>query len=755
MRCLSTRAFVVLLGGLLVLGCLGCIGCSSKDSGFVASGSEGNPPGENPVEPLGDACSIEFVSANPSTIALKGTGGPARSEISVLVFKVFDMYGHPIPKEAVEFKLSTEIGGLSISASSAVSDSEGLVQVAVKAGTMPTHIRVQATLARDSAISIVSDELAITGGLPDQNSISLCVCDDPGCGKSKEFFIKDKAYVSICFHAADHFNNFVPDGAVVNFIAEGGSIRGSEVIKDGVCSIPWYNVNPRPADGRITILAFCIGEESFTDYNGNGLFDEGDRFDSNTDDLAEPFCDDNENGTYDQGEEYWDYNSNGKFDGKPNGIYNGILCSEAAKAAGLCTDDLIYTQASIVLIIPALGDACSIEFISATPQTIALKGTGGPPRSELSALVFKVVDEYGNPLPDQIVKFQLSTEIGGLSLTNSSAASNSEGLVHVTVKAGTMPTHIRVQATLADDPSITIVSDELAITTGLPDQDSISLSADTLNPEAWNYDNEIVNITFLAADHFNNFVPDGTVVYFTTEGGSIRGSDVIKDGICTVPWHSGNPRPPDGRVTILAVCIGEESFTNNNASGLFDEGDWFAGADLAEPFRDDNENGTRDPGEEYWDYNNNGQFDAVSNGIYNGTLCSDEAEALGLCTTELVYNQASIVIVMSGSFADITFSPGSVDLRGKSYQTVQISIADVNNNPMPAGTTVSVSATNGKIIGNNSFKIPDTNQHGPSRFSVTLEPSPNDRTFGTLTVDVTTTPHQNQSSASISVDDDN
>ncbi len=268
MKCLSTRALVVLLGSLLVLGCLGCVGCSSKNSGFHASDSEGNTADGNSVdgnpidgEPLGDACSIEFVSAKPSTIALKGTGGPARSEISILVFKVLDMYGHPIPKETVEFKLSTEIGGLSISASSAVSNSDGLVQIAVNAGTMPTHIRVQASLARDSAISIVSDELAITGGIPDQNSISLCVCDDPGCGKSKEFLIKDKAYVNICFHAADHFNNFVPDGTVVNFVAEGGSIRGSEVIKDGVCSIPWYNVNPRPADGRITILAFCIGEE--------------------------------------------------------------------------------------------------------------------------------------------------------------------------------------------------------------------------------------------------------------------------------------------------------------------------------------------------------------------------------------------------------------------------------------------------------------------------------------------------------------
>ncbi|MGA1839202.1 MAG: hypothetical protein ACMUIU_01135 [bacterium] len=712
----------------------------------------------------GNVSSIDFISATPEALALKGTGGPARSETSVLIFMVVDENGNPVQKQNINFKLSTEIGGLSLSSPSAISDADGLVRVTVNAGNMPTHVRVHAYLASNPLITVVSDELAVSTGLPDQNSISL---------GPREYKISLEEYedgfleIPIIFLAADHFNNFVPDGTVVYFTTEGGSIPASAVIEDGKCIyknkkyVPWYCGNPIPNDGRITILAFCIGEESFNDKNGNGFFDPNDQFDLSTD-LAEPFRDDNENGVYDYGEEYWDFNADGDFDGVPNEIYNGSLCSDEAEALGLCTKELVYVQKSIHFIIDtgSLEKASGIDFVSATPQTIALKGTGGPARSETSVVVFKAVDEYGSPVLNQAVNFTLSTEIGGLSLSSSSAISNTEGLVQVTVKAGNIPTHVRVRATLADNPSITIVSDELAVGTGLPDQNSISISAETLNPEAWNYNNVEVPIIFQAADLFNNFVPDGTVVYFTTEGGSIIASSTIKEGVCEVQWRSGNPKPVNGRFTILAFCIGEESFTDVNGNGIFDELDWFDNdTDLAEPFRDDNENGVYDFGEEYWDYDDNGNFDGVPNGIYNGTLCSDEAEELGLCTKELVYVQEDITLVMSSSFAVITFDPASVNLIGKNSQTVTVTIVDINNNPMPCSTEITVKTTNGVFADDSQskdFKVPNTNQGGPgaTEFSVTLLPSEDGKTFGILQVEVTT-PFEHVSAKSITVVDEN
>ena len=400
--------------------------------------------------------------------------------------------------------------------------------------------------------------------------------------------------------------------------------------------------------------------------------------------------------------------------------------------------------------------AGSIDFISATPETIALKGTGGPARSETSVLVFMAVDIYGNPVEGETVEFELSTEIGGLSLSDSSAVSDSEGLVRTTVNAGNVSTHIRVHATIADSyPLITVVSDELLVSTGLPDQNSISLGIETFNPEAWHYNNVEVPVIFQAADHFNNFVPDGTVIYFTTEGGSIDDSGTTIDGFCEVAWRSGNPRPDDGSVTILAFCIGEESFVDYNGNGFFDEEDLFdLATDMGEPFRDDNDSGDYDYGEPFWDFDNNWEF-TPANGIYNGSLCSDAAKAAGLCTRELVYVQNSGRLIMSGSFAvNISFSPSPVDLRGGRSETVSVTIGDLNNNPMPMGTEIEFTTTNGTIVGNSSFTVPNTNRLGPLVYQVLLEPSEDDRTSGLLQVTVTT-PFGNITAESVGVIDDN
>ncbi|MGD8846473.1 MAG: hypothetical protein PVI54_13220, partial [Desulfobacteraceae bacterium] len=74
------------------------------------------------------------------------------------------------------------------------------------------------------------------------------------------------------------------------------------------------------------------------------------------------------------------------------------------------------------------GSAFGIDFVSATPEMIALKNTGGPARSETAILVFKVVDDGGDPLAGQTVNFELSTTIGGLSLSNASDISDAAGL---------------------------------------------------------------------------------------------------------------------------------------------------------------------------------------------------------------------------------------------------------------------------------------------------------------------------------------
>ncbi|MET0044774.1 MAG: hypothetical protein ABW100_14800, partial [Candidatus Thiodiazotropha sp. 6PLUC3] len=133
-----------------------------------------------------------------------------------------------------------------------------------------------------------------------------------------------------------------------------------------------------------------------------------------------------------------------------------------------------------------------------------------------------------------------------------------------------------------------------------------------------------MGLTVHAADHFNNPVPDGTAVYFTTEGGQIQSQCEILDGACSVNWTSSNPRSSEGRITILASMLGEESFIDANGNGVLDFGDT-AFANIPEAFRDDDENGVRDPVlEEFVDFNANGVYDDSSvDPNYNGALCCD------------------------------------------------------------------------------------------------------------------------------------
>ncbi|MDP2560205.1 hypothetical protein [Psychrobium sp. 1_MG-2023] len=297
----------------------------------------------------------------------------------------------------------------------------------------------------------------------------------------------------------------------------------------------------------------------------------------------------------------------------------------------------------------AAAGLSSIQFKSATPTTIALRGTGGAGRSETSRVTFTVRDEIGNPVADALVDFELTTSVGGITMLPSApsqAKTDSNGDVDVVVQAGNVATPVRVIAKLNAQPIISTISGELSISTGVADYNSLSLSASELNPEAWTIDGVEVDVTARLADHFNNPVPDGTTINFTTEYGAIDPTCSTENGVCSVKWKSQSPKRPSpdyrdplaitrilgsatcydssgtatglslaglpcfynntksndnaysnrfgglgqvygNRVTIFAHVIGEESFADSNGNGRFDDGEAFT--DLTEAFRDDNE----------------------------------------------------------------------------------------------------------------------------------------------------------------------
>ncbi len=303
--------------------------------------------------------------------------------------------------------------------------------------------------------------------------------------------------------------------------------------------------------------------------------------------------------------------------------------------------------------------ATSLQFISAAPTFLSLKGTGGVGYGELSKLTFKVVDNEGNPISGVRVNFKLTTTVGGLSLNAESAISNDQGEAFVTVLAGTISTPVRVTASVTkeDGSLLSVQSDLLTVTTGVPDQNSFSLAVSKFAPEGLSYDGETSIVSVALADRFNNPVPDGTVVNFTTEGGVIESTCQTSNGTCSVTWTSQNPRV--GRANILAYSIGHETYYDKNGSGIFDDGDTFD--DLGELFRDDDESLTFNPhdsvisqDEKLIDYDENGNYTGPD-GVYNGipcnhsTDCPIDANNIAGRSNFLVNVGRNITIVMASS----------------------------------------------------------------------------------------------------------
>lgn len=257
-----------------------------------------------------------------------------------------------------------------------------------------------------------------------------------------------------------------------------------------------------------------------------------------------------------------------------------------------------------------------------------------------------------------------------------------------------------------------------------------------------------MKITARLGDRFNNPVPDGTAVTFTTEGGVIGGSCTTVKGACSVDWVSQNPRPSDGRVTILATAIGEESFGDANNDGYFSDGDSFPAInDLPEAFRDDNENGVWDAPEFSLDFNKNNLHDAAD-GKFNGILCSHST----LCgSTKTLNVRDSKVLVMSDTFANVVISPQGVNVAA-GPQDVTITVGGLaHNQPMPKGTTVIIATDNGKLSGSLSYTVGNINSNGPLVYTINVA-TDGTSSSGTLTVTVTA-PSGEKTSATITVQD--
>ncbi|MGX9463377.1 hypothetical protein ACWXWU_19420 [Shewanella sp. A14] len=319
---------------------------------------------------------ISFISAEPTQIRIKGSGGTGTTESSLVTFLVTSANGQPAAQQNVNFSLDTTIGGLqfanNLTSDSSITNAQGLVSVRVQAGSIPTPVRVMASATdadTSQTITSQSEQLTVNTGLPQQLGFSLS--RSIGNPEAGDYNGED---VIITAYASDSFANPAPDDTTINFTAEGGQIESSCTLVNGKCSVTWTSTSPRVSDHRITILAYALGHETFFDTNGNNVFDDADGsmvngcLHGNTSvvcsgngmdvetyhnggfvDLPDAFRDDNESRAHDPGEPYFNIQASDTYQAADS-QFNGPQCQGA-----LCDSNAMTTYIRKALVLTTSG----------------------------------------------------------------------------------------------------------------------------------------------------------------------------------------------------------------------------------------------------------------------------------------------------------------------------------------------------------------------------------------------------------------
>ncbi len=264
---------------------------------------------------------VVFGSASvPLMVSSAASGGLKQS---TLKFQVLDSLGGAMSGQILNFALdpSTISAGVtftlagSATPQTVATDGKGEASITVSSGGLPTPVIVTAALVGNALVKASSAGVAVTSGRATQNAASLSATK-----LSIEGLEYDNVQTELTMRVADRQGNPVPAGAVVNFVAGYGLVQGSCILDiASQCGVTYSSQGLRPLNGRVAILAYLDGEESFVDRNGDNIWQSGETFY----DVGLLYRDDNENDLYDAAAEQ-------AYAGGATGTFN----CEGAGAAG-------------------------------------------------------------------------------------------------------------------------------------------------------------------------------------------------------------------------------------------------------------------------------------------------------------------------------------------------------------------------------------------------------------------------------------
>lgn len=375
--------------------------------------------------------SIQFVSVSPEKIYQSGSPGVTQA---IVKFKLINSVGGAVSSIPVTGTLTNVDGNINFCGSpytSLPTNGDGEVEFSVCSGTLPATVQVKASLDMDTKTFALSNLLTIQTGLPTQRffDISATQLNFWAGGLFTNKFNGNEVEISV--FAADRQGNPIPQGTNIVFVSEGGQLITSgnsscTINSTGRCSVKLVGQDYRPlgssvvgADprpGRVTVLAYTDGEESFIDKNNNNRYDVGELFE----DLGLHFIDKDEDGVLtpsytnlvvgtNEGESNYPL---------PDGAFGSLACPSNV-AFGLsrqntCNgvwDAITKVRRSIVIVFSGdeIGQPSQYDpSIPLDKRTEVLSITRGK-------AVVRIADRNGNPMP---ASAGISTEVlGGGSCT--------------------------------------------------------------------------------------------------------------------------------------------------------------------------------------------------------------------------------------------------------------------------------------------------------------------------------------------------
>jgi adhesin/invasin len=419
--------------------------------------------------------------------------------------------------------------------------------------------------------------------------------------------------------------------------------------------------------------------------------------------------------------------------------------TQSGVATVVATSGAVSATVSITI---ASGPAGSLEFVSAVPTVIGVKGSALPQKSTIT---FRVRDVNGNPVTDgTLVTFTLISGVGGTETLEPVQVGTTAGLASTVLTSGTVSGPVRVQARVTvGSITLTSTSTNVSIAGGAPSGAHLGIAPAFRNIAGLVTQGIICPATAIVGDRFGNPVPQNTAVSFFTNGGVIAPqglTDEIGNALSEIKTGPPTPHvgtvtnfsdPRTGVVTIIAVTQGEETFIDSNGNGLFDGPQEFnpndPELDTPEPFIDhvilcnglpfpapcpanpvnppilsgNNQFDSTDRFELFIDSNGNGAWDQP-NDVW------DANKPIFATTTVLFTGPTQLSVGVLQADGSCFGNPSGFNVPdGGSSAAFCFLASDPAGRPLVGGTQIRVTTSAGAISGTASLDLPDTQRGGP------------------------------------------